>query len=80
MTYYLNAVHIDWSQGTPKASVNVSTKDELTGTSAGFDRAIPSTPGVDTKLNSIGQDVIAYIAQKHPGVTLQIPPVQVNNG
>lgn len=79
MIYYLNAIHIDTSSGKAVASVNVSTKDELTGTSGGFDRAVtPVTPAVQAKLDAICADAIAYIQAKHPGVTLTLPPVVTN--
>jgi len=76
VTYYLNAIHIDCSSGVAKASVNVSTVDDLTGTRAGFDRAIsPISPAAQAKLDAICADAIAYIQQKHPGVTLTMPPI-----
>ena len=77
MIYYLNAIHIDTASGVAKASVNVSTKDQLTGTPGGFDRAItPIGPAAQAKLDAICADAIAYIQQKHPGVVLTMPPIQ----
>lgn len=75
-TYYLNAVHLDCSSGIVKASVNVSVVDGLTGTGAGFDRAVVNpSPAVQAKLDDIVQQAMAYIQSKIPGLALTLPPI-----
>lgn len=75
-SYYLNAIHLDFSTGAAVPTVNIQVVDGTTGGISGVDRTITNVgPTVQTHITNLVNDALAFAQTKYPGLTITLPPV-----